>query len=133
MDTITGATRILGLTDEQTTCDRCGRLELHGTVILGDADDTEVARVGTTCATTILGRKVTRRTAVSVETARRGTALRAIDLIHNATTTTDLRRLREGLADLREVMSRPDETVAWYEGLRAQMDLGDLAAAGQLA
>lgn len=41
---------ILGANDEQTTCDRCGRVELRGTVILGEADRVEVGRYGSTCA-----------------------------------------------------------------------------------
>ena len=38
------ALHIMGMTDEQTECDRCGRLELRCTVILADADGIEAGR-----------------------------------------------------------------------------------------
>ncbi|MER7445037.1 hypothetical protein [Micromonospora avicenniae] len=54
---------IIGITDEQTTCDLCGRTELRSTVILGDEDRTEIGRYGSVCAGRVLsenqGRKVT--------------------------------------------------------------------------
>lgn len=61
----------IGFNDEQTACDRCGRVELKGTVILADDDGNEVARMGTTCASKALGTTVTRDSARRRETVRR--------------------------------------------------------------
>ena len=55
--TTTAALIILGANDEQTTCDRCGKVELGRTVILGTEDKIEVGRYGTTCAGYMLADK----------------------------------------------------------------------------
>lgn len=66
----------VGHNDEQTNCDRCGKVELKGTVILAE-DGVEVGRYGTTCATKELqaanpaATKVTRSYALTRETDRR--------------------------------------------------------------
>lgn len=63
---------IQGVTDEQTTCDRCGKIELHRTCIVFDtAAGVEVGRYGTSCVSHILGRKVTGRNADHIELVRR--------------------------------------------------------------
>ena len=62
--------RAVGMTDEQTECDACGRMELRGTVILAD-DSGEVGRFGTTCAGRKLGRSITRKDATTIEAVRR--------------------------------------------------------------
>ena len=63
--------RAAGTNDEQTHCDKCGKLELRGTVIVVDQDNNEVGRYGTTCASKVLGEKVTRAQVNMVEMARR--------------------------------------------------------------
>jgi hypothetical protein len=63
--------KAVALNDEQTTCDLCGKMELRGTVIVADADNNEVGRYGTTCATKVLGEKVTRSQVKVIEQARR--------------------------------------------------------------
>ncbi|WP_251151320.1 hypothetical protein [Cellulosimicrobium sp. Marseille-Q4280] len=63
--------RAVGMNDEQTECDACGRTELRGTVMLADADGAIVYRLGTTCASRALGIRLTRRDATSIELARR--------------------------------------------------------------
>lgn len=65
----TNPLRMIGMNNEQTECDRCGRMELRGTVILGN-DDGEVGRYGTTCASKELGVKITRQDALSTEAHR---------------------------------------------------------------
>jgi hypothetical protein len=62
--------RPVGMSDEQTECDKCGRMELRGTVILAD-DNGEVGRYGTTCAGRLLGRSITRKDAATIEAVRR--------------------------------------------------------------
>lgn len=63
---------IQGVTDEQTTCDKCGKVELHRTCIVFDADaGIEVGRYGTSCVSTVIGRKVTGKAADSIELNRR--------------------------------------------------------------
>lgn len=63
---------IQGVTDEKTACDRCGRIELRRTCIIVDADEgVEVGRYGTSCASKILGRKITAKHADSIEFTRR--------------------------------------------------------------
>lgn len=61
----------VGFNDEQTSCDRCGRVELRGTVVLADDDGNEVHRMGTTCAGKTLGVQVTRDGARRQESVRR--------------------------------------------------------------
>lgn len=61
----------MGMTDEQTVCDACGRTELRGTVLLADADGTIAYRLGTSCASRVLGRRVTRDDGRRLESARR--------------------------------------------------------------
>lgn len=61
---------IIGVTDEQTECDRCGKVELRCTVIIGDGDG-EIGRYGTTCAGKELGVKLTTRDARNAEAYRR--------------------------------------------------------------
>jgi hypothetical protein len=63
---------IQGVTDEQTTCDRCGRIELRRTCIIVDTiAGVEVGRYGTSCASKILGRKVAAKDADRIERERR--------------------------------------------------------------
>jgi hypothetical protein len=54
--------RILGTTDEVTSCEHCGRVELKGTIVLGivDADGNieDRAYFGATCGAKAAGRKV---------------------------------------------------------------------------
>lgn len=59
----------IGFNNEQTECDRCGRMELRGTVILAN-EEGEQARMGTTCASRELGIKITRQDAIGRETIR---------------------------------------------------------------
>ena len=65
----------IGFNDEQTRCGECGREELRGTVILADEDGNEVKRVGTTCASRLLGVPVTRESARRRESVRRAYVL----------------------------------------------------------
>lgn len=67
----TSPLHIVGTTDEQTECDRCGRVELKCTVILADADGVEAGRYGTSCASTVLGVTVTKSDAVRINNRRR--------------------------------------------------------------
>jgi hypothetical protein len=59
--TATATHRYIGITDEQTVCDRCGKSELGRTVILvtldADGNDDGVVRFGTTCASRALAVK----------------------------------------------------------------------------
>jgi hypothetical protein len=63
--------RAVGLNDEVTVCDKCGKDELRGTVIVVDADGNEAGRYGTTCVSQILGRRITRQDALKSERYRR--------------------------------------------------------------
>jgi hypothetical protein len=63
--------RAVGMNDEQTTCDRCGKLELRGTVIVADDDNCEVGRYGTTCAGKVVGYSLRAANVRLVEMARR--------------------------------------------------------------
>lgn len=68
----TSGLHAVGMNDEQTDCDACGRTELRGTVILADADGVMVYRLGTTCASRALGIRLRRQDVVALE-ARRAT------------------------------------------------------------
>jgi hypothetical protein len=73
----TPALRAIGFNDEQDHCDRCGKPELKGTVILADEDNTEAGRYGTSCAAKVIAEStgvkvtVTRNDALRTERFRR--------------------------------------------------------------
>jgi hypothetical protein len=79
--TATPALRAIGFNDEQDHCDRCGKPELKGTVILADEDNTEAGRYGTSCAAKIIAEStgvkvtVTRNDALRTERNRRDTVM----------------------------------------------------------
>lgn len=68
--------RIIGITDEQTECDACGRVELKRTVVLADSDGVEAGRYGTTCASKIVGRPLTAAHVDNIEAVRRSNMIR---------------------------------------------------------
>lgn len=114
MDTMTSPKlRILGMNDEQTHCDKCGKLELRGTVILVDEDATEIGRFGTTCAGNMLGHSVTRSHASNIEAVRRQHITHEIRLARKAIEAYDRPAM---LCHLREINNlgiiRPDERAA---------------------
>lgn len=83
--TTTEALRPIGFTTEHTECDRCGRPELRGTVVMANEDGEVVAHWGTTCATKATGTKITRADALSAEARRRYAVLRELQLAGRAT------------------------------------------------
>jgi len=70
--------RLLGIDDEQTTCDHCGKRNLKCTAVLAvlDADGNEEAEVrfGRDCAARALGRRGPRAQADRIEIEARGIA-----------------------------------------------------------
>jgi hypothetical protein len=83
MNTATAAYRILGTTDEVTTCEHCGRDDLRGTVVLAalddEGDDTgERIYFGSTCGAKAAGWTTARKFREAAENADRakGVALR---------------------------------------------------------
>lgn len=68
-DMTESAAQMIGFNSEVTECDKCGRMELRGTVILAN-EEGEYARMGTTCASRELGIKVTRQDALNREAWR---------------------------------------------------------------
>ena len=77
--------RPVGFTTEHTECDRCGRPELRGTVVMANEDGEIVAHWGTTCASKATGRKITRADALGNEAQRRAEVLRELQLASRAT------------------------------------------------
>lgn len=69
----TATSRVIGITDEQTACDRCGKIDLRATVIVGDEDGAELGRYGTSCVARVMGMtsRYTLRNARAREAARR--------------------------------------------------------------
>jgi hypothetical protein len=55
--------RVRGTTDDVTTCEKCGKIELRGTVMLdcldGDGNTEAVMYVGSTCAAKMTGGRTT--------------------------------------------------------------------------
>ena len=47
--------KILGINDEVTICECCGRNDLKATIIIGDADNNIIGRYGAVCAKQFLG------------------------------------------------------------------------------
>src|SRR5690242_2436929 len=86
--------RPLGMSNDVTECDNCGRMELRGTVIVVNADGEEVGRYGTTCASRIVGRKITRQDALSTEAYRRSVISDEIRLALKAERAGDMPSVR---------------------------------------
>lgn len=107
---------IMGVTDEQTECDRCGKLELQRTAIVHDADGAEVGRYGTSCVSQVLG---TTWTAVAIDKLEAGRRHRVVtELRHSAAhlTKDDPDMAAECLADARSYgLHREDELERWDE------------------
>lgn len=117
METETTSLKAVGMNDEQTQCDACGREELRGTVIVADQDGMEVGRYGTTCASRVLGVKVTRADAVSQESARRRGVANEIGAARTALAKGDLAWVAEHLRELDRFhfVHRADELAAVAE------------------
>jgi hypothetical protein len=106
---------IQGVTDEQTTCDRCGKLELRRTCIVVHTDaGVEIGRYGTSCVSHILGRKITGKHADSLELMRRHN-------LHSAKLmlTRGLRSGNDGMVTL----ALEDIARYWIKGADAMADL----------
>lgn len=107
--TATAKLRMIGMNNEQTECDECGRMELRGTVILGN-DEGEVGRYGTSCASKLLGYKVARRDALSREAVRRCEVVGELRRAHKAKAAGDLAAMQMYLDGARQVgIVRDDE------------------------
>lgn len=106
--------RAAGMNDEQTTCDACGREELRGTVIVADQDGMEVGRYGTTCASRVLGVKLTRNDAVKRENLRRQGVAREVGAARKALAAGDLPLAAMHVRDLQRFhfLHRADELQA---------------------
>lgn len=119
----------VGFNDEQTQCDRCGRVELRGTVILADDDGNEVSRMGTSCASKALGVKVTRDVAVRKESVRRSHVMVELretrDLIEQGRFAYAAQRLADAR---RQGLHRTDE-VQWAGQFAHAIDTGLAARA----
>jgi hypothetical protein len=104
--------RVIGMNDEQTTCDKCGKVELRGTVIIVDPDGNEIGRYGTTCATLVLGngQKVTRDSALSIERNRRYEVCWLLRAARKCVAAGDMARAMWYLKDARRYgLHRADE------------------------
>jgi hypothetical protein len=131
--------RIIGVTDEQTECDECGRVELKRTVILADADGTEAGRYGTTCASRIVGRPLTAAHVDNIEAVRRSNM---IDTLRSAKRQFEagghgVNRAIMMVNEARRDMIRPDEIefadrikVAGVAVLRRRRDEGQATTMG---
>lgn len=75
--------RVRGTTDDVTICERCGKPELKGTVILDvldtDGNTEEITYFGTTCAARVTGRKAT-----AIKNDASGADYRRIEAVRNA-------------------------------------------------
>lgn len=76
--------KVLGINDEQTSCDHCGRKNLKKTVILEMSG--EIVRYGVACAARALGVKstVVETTASAVEYARKLSSKYDLEVVANA-------------------------------------------------
>lgn len=116
--------RAVGFNDEQTSCDRCGRVELRGTVILADDDGVEVSRMGTSCASKALGVKVTRDVAQRKESVRRSYVLVELREARDLIGAGRFAYAAQRLADARKQgLHRVDE-VQWAAQFTEQVEAG---------
>lgn len=100
---------IQGVTDEQTTCDLCGKTELGRTCIVVE-DGTEVGRYGTSCVSRVLGYKVTAKSADMIEFNRRHN-------LHSA--KVDFVNGMRALDGHRAALAREDIARFWIKGPEA--------------
>lgn len=110
--------RAIGMNNEQTECDECGRMELRGTVILAN-EEGEVGRYGTTCAGRLLGYKISRQDALGIEARRRSEVRDELRLALKAHKAGDVATMQMYLAGARQVgIVRDDERalIAKLEG-----------------
>ena len=82
--------RVLGITDEFTTCEQCGKRGLKRTVVL-ESDTTGIVRYGTDCAAAALlgsksraNRDTVDRIARAHQYARKWLPIRPVALVANA-------------------------------------------------
>lgn len=109
MTAATTTLRMIGINNEQTECDKCGRMELRGTVIVAD-EEGEIGQYGTTCASRILGFKVTRQDAFAAEAVRRVTVVDELRLAWKAHQSGDTAAVQMYLDGARRYgIVRPDE------------------------
>lgn len=102
--------RLVGITDEQTVCDACGRVELRCTMILADADGIEAGRYGTTCGSRLLGVKYTAQQARNIEAVRRQNVATILRRALAAEKIGDLITAKLNVAEARRfTLVRPDE------------------------
>lgn len=107
---------IMGVTDEQTECDRCGKLELKRIVIVHNEDGSEVGRYGTSCASAVLGVKWTGSDVDKLEATRRYLVVTELKAAGRHLTNRDPGMATECLADARSAgVHRPDERKRWDE------------------
>ncbi len=113
---MTQTLRPLGMSNDVTECDNCGRMELRGTVIVVNQDGEEVGRYGTTCASRITGQKITRQDALSTEAHRRHMIVSEIRDARKAEKVGDLPSVRMYLDGAIKIGAvRPDEKRAIAE------------------
>lgn len=105
--------RAIGMSNEHTECDRCGRMELRGTVIVANQDGEEIGRYGTTCASYVLGYKVTRQDALSTEACRRSLIRDELHRAAKAHAAGDIPTMQMYLDGARQIgIVRDDERAA---------------------
>jgi hypothetical protein len=127
--------RIIGITDEQTECDACGRIELKRTVIL-ELDGVEAGRYGTTCASKIVGRPLTAAHVDNIEAVRRSNMIDTLRQVKRDFEAGGfgVNRAIMAVNAARRDMIRPDEIefadrikAAGVAVLRHRRDVGDAA------
>ncbi len=110
------ALHIMGVTDEQTECDKCGKVELKRTVIVHDEDGNEHGRYGTSCASRVLGVKWTASDVDKLENNRRQLVVSDIRKAGGHLQDGNPDMAAEYLADVRTTgLHRPDELKKWDE------------------
>lgn len=106
---------ILGVTDEQTTCDICGKTHLRSTVILHDLEQpyVEVGRYGSTCAGRMLGgAKGVLKTARTVEMVRRSLFFEILGEARKLKATGELEAMMRPASEAKRFALHPDEIAA---------------------
>lgn len=95
---------VKGTSNEQTECDRCGKVEIRCTVIICDEDGVEVGRYGTSCAGKVLGVKLTAAEARTASRTRIARAEETLKALHRyGATDADFAAARADLAFARRL------------------------------
>lgn len=122
--------RVVGISDEQTVCDACGRVDLKATCVVHDQDGHETGRYGRECVRRVVGYSLSADQARRVEINRRERICFVLQQARKAVVEGNINGVRIRLRDADLIgMLRADER-QHYQLTRELFDELTATAAG---